>query len=59
MASEPPFMHHGRALTLREAIEMHGGEAAASRQAFRALSTGGQRAVIDFLKTLQVRPAAK
>jgi len=58
MASEPPFLHHGRALTLRKAIEMHGGEANDSRTAFNALSDGDQKSVIDFLKTLQV-PSAK
>ncbi|MBK9129882.1 MAG: hypothetical protein IPM13_19205 [Phycisphaerales bacterium] len=53
-ASEPPFMHHGRALTITEAIEMHGGEANDSRAAFRLLSPTEKAAMIDFLKTLQV-----
>lgn len=59
MASEPPFLHHGRALTLTEAISMHGGEADASRVAFAALSAGDQAALIDFLKSLQVLPESK
>jgi CxxC motif-containing protein (DUF1111 family) len=55
-ANESPFMHHGRATTLTEAILMHGGEAAAARSAFAALPSGDQAAVIAFLKTLQVLP---
>jgi len=55
-ASEPPFFHHGKFTTFREAILAHAGEALASRQAFQALSTYEQGAVIEFLKTLQVLP---
>ncbi|HMS16991.1 MAG TPA: di-heme oxidoredictase family protein, partial [Planctomycetota bacterium] len=55
-ASEPPFMHHGRAYTITEAIEMHGGDAAASRQAFRNLTQQDKDRVLAFLKTLQVLP---
>ena len=56
MANEPPFMHHGRALTIDEAILMHGGEGQAARDAYAALSTKDRRAMVDFLKTLQVLP---
>ncbi len=52
-ASEPPFMHHGRATTITEAILMHGGEAQASRDAFAALSANDQAYLIEFLKTLR------
>ncbi len=55
-ASEPPFMHHGRALTIADAILMHGGEAQAARDAYAALSEANAACVIDFLKTLQVMP---
>jgi hypothetical protein len=55
-ASEPPFFHHGKFTTLREAILAHSGEALASRQAFEALSTYEQGSVIEFLKTLKVLP---
>lgn len=48
----PFFLHDGRARTLREAIEFHGGEGAASRSAFRALTTEEQEQVIQFLKSL-------
>lgn len=55
-ASEPPFYHHGRFTTLREAILAHSGEALASRQAFQALSPYEQGSVIEFLKTLKILP---
>jgi len=56
MANEPPFMHHGRALTITEAILMHGGEAQAARDAFAILQADHQASLIDFLNTLQVVP---
>ncbi|WP_199350991.1 di-heme oxidoredictase family protein [Haliangium ochraceum] len=57
VANEPPFFHHGKFTTLREAVLAHAGEAAASTQAFVALSDYDQGAVIEFLKTLQILPA--
>jgi hypothetical protein len=54
--NEPPFFHHGKFTTLREAILAHDGEARASRLAFAALSGYEQGAVIEFLKSLQVLP---
>ena len=56
MANEPPFLHNGRALTSRDAIVRHGGEGAAARDAFLALTDAQQKSVVDFLKTLQVLP---
>ncbi|MCS6862129.1 MAG: hypothetical protein NZT92_17635, partial [Abditibacteriales bacterium] len=56
VANEPPFFHHGRFTTLREAVLAHSGEALASRQAFQNLSPYEQDAIIEFLKTLQVLP---
>ena len=56
MANEPPYMHHGRALTITEAILMHGGEAQVARDAFSALAKDKRDSVIDFLNTLQVLP---
>lgn len=47
-----PFLHDGRADTLREAIEMHGGEATQSRDMFNALSEADKAALIAFLETL-------
>jgi hypothetical protein len=55
-ANEPPYFHHGRFTTLREAILAHAGEALASRQAFQDLPAADQNAVIEFLKSLQVLP---
>ncbi|MCA9774046.1 MAG: thiol oxidoreductase [Myxococcales bacterium] len=56
MANEPPYLHHGRALTIDAAIVAHGGEAQAARDAYVGLSEPGRREIVDFLKTLQVLP---
>jgi hypothetical protein len=56
VASEPPFLHHGRATLLSEAILLHGGEAEAARGGFAALPPDDQAAVVEFLKTLQILP---
>ena len=56
MASEPPFLHHGRATLISEAVLAHGGEARESRDAFRSLSHDERAALIEFLKSLQVLP---
>ena len=54
IASEPPFFHHGRFTTMREAVLAHSGEALASRKAFQNLIPNDQDQLIEFLKTLQV-----
>jgi len=46
------FLHDGRASTLEQAIELHGGEGARSRDLFRALPAAERAAVVAFLKTL-------
>lgn len=46
------FLHDGRAQSLEEAIELHGGEAAAARQAFRSLSPADQERLLAFLRSL-------
>jgi len=46
------FLHDGRAKTLREAIELHGGEASSARQAFRSLSPADQERLLVFLRSL-------
>ena len=58
-ASEAPYLHHGRATTIREAIEMHGGEAEDTRRAFRELSKDQQAMLLDFLASLQVVQGTK
>jgi hypothetical protein len=52
VGSTAPYLHDGRATTLTEAILEHGGEAAASRGAFVALSSVDQRDIIAFLDNL-------
>jgi hypothetical protein len=62
-----PWLHDGRATTLREAILLHGdtasksgSEAARVIDAFEKLSAEQQQAVVDFLLTLQLpTPGAK
>lgn len=46
------YLHDGRAGTLREAIDYHGGEAAASREAFRLLTNEEQDQLVKFLESL-------
>ncbi len=55
-ANEPPYFHHGRFTTMREAILAHSGEALKERKAYQALPPGGRDALIEFLKSLQVLP---
>lgn len=55
-ANEPPFFHHGRYTTLRQAVLAHHGEALTERRAFQQLQPGDQNALIEFLKSLQVLP---
>lgn len=52
--SEPPFLHHGRATLLQEAIDVHYGEAEASRTKYEGLSDEDKTAVIEFMKTFQM-----
>lgn len=49
----PPFFHHGKFTTLREAVLAHDGEAKSQRLAFEALSRDQKNALIEFLKSLQ------
>jgi len=46
------FLHDGRARTIEEAILWHGGEAAKSRNAFKALTGDQRRQLILFLQSL-------
>ncbi len=54
VADTAPYLHDGRATTLYQAIEFHGGEAQDARDAFLALSEGQQRMVLRFLGKLRV-----
>lgn len=55
-ANEPPYYHHGKYTTLRQAVEAHDGEALGPRLDYQALSSHEQDCVIEFLKSLQVLP---
>ena len=46
------YLHDGRAQTLTDAIEFHGGEGAGSRAAFGALTPEAQAQLIRFLRSL-------
>lgn len=46
------FLHDGRATTVEQAIEFHGGEAAPARDRFRALSQREREQLLAFLNTL-------
>ena len=53
IADTGPYLHDGRATTLYQAIEYHGGEAQSVRDAFLALPETDQSALIRFLLTLK------
>ena len=46
------YLHDGRARSLAEAILWHGGEAEASKEAFRMMPAGDRAALVQFLKSL-------
>lgn len=60
VADTAPYLHDGRALTLRDAILLHDGEALAARNQFANLSTTQQGKLIAFLQSLRTpeHPAA-
>jgi cytochrome c peroxidase len=48
-----PYLHDGRAATIEEAIDWHGGEAAASRERYLALPGESRAHIVLFLSTLR------
>lgn len=52
VASSAPYLHDGRAPTLVEAIEAHGGEADSARERFEGLQKKRQRLLVGFLQSL-------
>ncbi len=52
LAAVGPYLHDGRAHTIYEAIDMHGGEAQAGADAFAALSSWERDDVAEFLMSL-------
>ena len=59
VGSSAPYGHRGDITTIFEAIDYHGGEARESRDAYMNLTNAEQKAVVKFLKTLQVIPQNK
>jgi CxxC motif-containing protein (DUF1111 family) len=55
VADSAPYLHDGRAATLEEAIELHGGEALDVVARFRNRPKADRDAIIAFLKSLKVR----
>lgn len=54
VGSTPPYMHDGRATTISQAIEAHGGEGATSRADFRALPKKDQDDLVSFLMNMRI-----
>jgi CxxC motif-containing protein (DUF1111 family) len=46
------LLHDGRARSVSDAITLHDGQGAASRDAFRALSEKGREQLLAFLNTI-------
>jgi len=53
VADSAPYMHDGRATTLEEAIQMHGGQGAGAAGRFQQLSPEEQGQLITFLRSLR------
>jgi len=58
LAAVGPYLHDGRASTVAEAIEWHGGEAQAARDAFAALPHDARDDLLSFLDHLGGREQA-
>ncbi|HSP99465.1 MAG TPA: di-heme oxidoredictase family protein [Candidatus Dormibacteraeota bacterium] len=56
LADTAPYLHDGRAPTVHEAIVLHGGEAAAARDAYLALNENDRAGVRVFLASLSRQP---
>lgn len=60
VADTAPYLHDGRALTITEAIEMHGAdvesEAHTAVQAFKLLADASKQDILNFLDTLRSPP---
>ena len=53
VADTAPYLHDGRALTLNEAILLHGGEAQAARDRYAVMPVGAKNNLLAFLGTLR------
>jgi hypothetical protein len=56
LAETAPYLHDGRAPTVQDAIVLHGGEAAAARDAYLALDENARASVRVFLTSLSREP---
>lgn len=56
LADTGPYLHDGRARTVAEAIDWHGGDAAAVRDRFNALEEQKQRSILVYLASLTREP---
>jgi hypothetical protein len=56
LAESAPYLHDGRAPTVHDAIVLHGGEAAAARDAYLALDDGARASLRVFLASLSREP---
>jgi len=56
LAETAPYLHDGRAPTIHDAVLLHGGEAAAARDAYLALDPGDQASLRVFLACLSRQP---
>jgi CxxC motif-containing protein (DUF1111 family) len=45
------LLHDGRAGSVAEAVDLHGGEARVARDRYRALSTGERASLLDFVES--------
>src|SRR5258705_3070 len=52
VADRQHFLHDGRAKTIIDAIQAHGGQAAGALAAFQALSQADLQALLDFLNCI-------
>lgn len=53
VADSAPYLHDGRALTLTDAILMHGGDAQAARDEYDSLRPTEKKKILTFLRSLQ------
>jgi CxxC motif-containing protein (DUF1111 family) len=53
VADSGPYLHDGRAATLVDAIQLHGGQAARSARHFASLAKDEQKQLVAFLQTLR------
>jgi hypothetical protein len=56
VGSSAPYFHDGASLSLEDALERHGGEAAEVRARWRALPEQEQEALLAFLRSLVLYP---